>query len=163
MNSEAMVTTLKSLKLFGMAQTLADLAAQSSPAFGQAQAVLDSLLQAEVAEREVRSINYQMQAARFPAYRDLTGFDFRQSSVDEALIRTPHRGEFIEDAQGLCSVRERHQVALLQAQHFTSGARAMGDAPRTRCRLQRGEYIVGVGVGEVDHTFFLDQMFGLGQ
>jgi DNA replication protein DnaC len=86
MNSEAMITTLKSLKLFGMAQTVADLAAQSSPAFGQAQAILDSLLQAEVAEREVRSINYQMQAARFPAYRDLTGFDFRQSSVDEALI-----------------------------------------------------------------------------
>lgn len=104
MNSEAMVTTLKSLKLFGMAQTVADLAAQSSPAFGQAQAVLDSLLQAEVAEREVRSINYQMQAARFPAYRDLTGFDFGQSSVDEALIRVLHRGEFIQDAQNVVLV-----------------------------------------------------------
>jgi DNA replication protein DnaC len=104
MNSEAMITTLKSLKLFGMAQTVADLAAQSSPAFGQAQVVLDSLLQAEVAEREVRSINYQMQAARFPAYRDLTGFDFRQSNVDEALIRVLHRGEFIEDAQNVVLV-----------------------------------------------------------
>jgi DNA replication protein DnaC len=104
MNSEAMVTTLKSLKLFGMAETVAELAAQSSPAFGQAHAVLASLLKAEVAEREVRSINYQMKAARFPAYRDLTGFDFAQSSVDEALIRILHRGEFINDAQNVVLV-----------------------------------------------------------
>jgi len=104
MNSEAMVTTLRSLKLFGMAETVAELAAQSSPAFQQAQSILSNLLQAEVAERDVRSINYQMKAARFPAYRDLTGFDFSHSSVDEALIRVLHRGEFINDAQNVVLV-----------------------------------------------------------
>ncbi len=45
-----------------------------------------------------------MKAARFPAYRDLTGFDFPQSSVDEALIRVLHRGEFINDAQNVVLV-----------------------------------------------------------
>ena len=59
---------------------------------------------AEVAEREVRSINYQMKAARFPAYRDLAGFDFAQSSVDEALTRSLHRCEFLEDAQNVVFV-----------------------------------------------------------
>lgn len=88
MNAEAMVTTLKSLKLFGMAESIAELAEQSSLAFRQVEAILGTLLKAEVAERDVRSIKYQMKAAKFPAYRDLAGFDFRQSGVDEALIRS---------------------------------------------------------------------------
>ncbi|MFQ5469513.1 MAG: IS21-like element helper ATPase IstB, partial [Gammaproteobacteria bacterium] len=51
-----------------------------------------------------RSINYQMKAARFPAYRDLSGFEFTESQVDEALIRALHRCEFIEDAQNVVFV-----------------------------------------------------------
>ena len=82
MKSDAMITTLKSLKLFGMADNIADLAMQSSPLFEQVAPILDTLLKAEVAERDVRSIKYQMKAARFPAYRDLAGFDFHQSTVD---------------------------------------------------------------------------------
>ena len=45
------------------------------------------LLKAETAEREVRSIAYQIKAARFPVYKDLTGFDFASSDVNEALVR----------------------------------------------------------------------------
>lgn len=104
MNADAMVTTLKSMKLFGMADTVAELAAQSSPAFKQAQGILDALLKAEVAERDVRSIKYQMKAAKFPAYRDLAGFDFGQSTVDEVLLRSLHRCEFLDDAQNVVLV-----------------------------------------------------------
>ena len=98
---EAMVTTLKSLKLFGMAQAIEELAAQSSPAYLNAQSILDSLLKAELAEREVRSVNYQMKIARFPAYRDLSGFDFTQSVANEALVRHLHRGEFMDSAHNV--------------------------------------------------------------
>lgn len=101
MNAEAMITTLKSLKLFGMASTIADMATQSAPAYQQALPILETLLKAEVAERDVRSINYQMKVAKFPAYRDLAGFDFQQSAADEALIRSLHRCEFLEDAQNI--------------------------------------------------------------
>ncbi len=104
MNAEAMITTLKSLKLFGMADTVADLAAQSAPAYQQAVPVLQTLLKAAVAERDVRSIHYQMKAARFPAYRNLAGFDFTQSAADEALVRSLHRCEFLEDAQNIVFV-----------------------------------------------------------
>ncbi len=99
MNTEAMILTLRSLKLFGMAETISNLATQSSPVYQQAQPILETLLKAEVAEREVRSINYQMKLAKFPAYRDLQGFDFAQSTVDEMLIKSLHRCEFMEDAQ----------------------------------------------------------------
>ena len=94
--STAMVATLKSLKLFGMAHAVADLAAQGAPAFDAAQAMLAQLLKAETAEREVRSVGYQMKVARFPAYRDLAGFDFAHSEVNEALVRQLHRCEFLE-------------------------------------------------------------------
>jgi len=104
MNAEAMITTFKSLKLFGMAETISNLATQSSPAYQQAQPVLETLLKAEVAERDVRSINYQMKVAKFPAYRDLSGFDFMQSSVDEALIKSLHRCEFMDDSQNVVLV-----------------------------------------------------------
>jgi DNA replication protein DnaC len=104
MNAEAMITTLKSLKLFGMAETIGTMATQAAPAYQQAVPILETLLKAEVAEREVRSINYQMKVAKFPAYRDLAGFDFTQSAVDEALIRSLHRCEFLEDAQNIVFV-----------------------------------------------------------
>lgn len=97
MPHEALVTTVKTLKLFGMAQAMEELARQGSPAYQQAEPVLHGLMKAEMAEREVRSVNYQMKVARFPVYRDLTGFDFSQSAVNEALVRTLHRGEFIDD------------------------------------------------------------------
>jgi DNA replication protein DnaC len=101
MHLEAMIATFKTLKLFGMAQAIGDLAQQGSPAWHGAESMLDALLKAEVAEREVRSINYQMKAARFPSHRDLVGFDFDDSPVNEALVRSLHRGEFIDDAHNV--------------------------------------------------------------
>ena len=104
MSAEAMITTLKSLKLFGMADTIDNMASQASPAYQQAVPILETLLKSEVAERDIRSINYQMRAAKFPAYRDLAGFEFSESQVDEALVRSLHRCEFLEDAQNVVLV-----------------------------------------------------------
>ena len=97
MAAEALLATMKSLKLHGMAQAISELAHQQGPAFRKAEPVLEDLLKAEVAEREVRSINYQMKAAKFPAYRDLAGFTFKDSSVDVSLIKSLHRCEFIQE------------------------------------------------------------------
>lgn len=104
MQPDAMMTTLKALKLFGMAQAVEELAKQGAPAFQGAQGMLGSLLKAELAEREVRSVAYQMKVARFPAYRDLTGFDFAQSTVNEALVQQLHRCEFLEQAHNVVLV-----------------------------------------------------------
>jgi DNA replication protein DnaC len=104
MKSDAMITTLKTMKLHGMADAIGELAAQASPAYQQAVPVLEMLLKAEASERDVRSINYQMAVAKFPAYRDITGFDFSQSPVDEALVKSLHRCQFLEDAQNIVLV-----------------------------------------------------------
>jgi DNA replication protein DnaC len=104
MDSDALIVTLKSLKLFGMAQAVTDLASQGSPAYQGAEDMLGTLLKAELAEREVRSVAYQMKIARYPAYRDLAGFDFSQSTVNEAQVRQLHRCEFLEQAHNVVLV-----------------------------------------------------------
>jgi DNA replication protein DnaC len=101
MSTDTVVLSLKSLKLFGMAGAVAELAEQGAPAYQQSTAVLDQLIRAEVAEREVRSINYQMKIARFPAHHDLTGFAFKDSAVNEALVRTLHRCEFLHQTENI--------------------------------------------------------------
>jgi DNA replication protein DnaC len=99
--SAAVVVMLRGLKMYGMAQAAGDLIEQGAPAFDTAVPILSQLLKAEVAEREVRSIAYQMKAARFPAYKDLAGFDFASSEVNEAMVRQLHRCEFIDGAHNV--------------------------------------------------------------
>jgi IstB-like ATP binding protein len=89
--SAAVEVMLRGLKMYGMAQAVGELIEQGAPAFDAAVPILSQLLKAEMAEREVRSIAYQIKAARFPAYKDLAGFDFASSEVNEALVRQLHR------------------------------------------------------------------------
>ena len=84
----AIVVMLRGLKMFGMAQAAGELMEQGAPAFNSAVPILSQLLKAETAEREVRSVAYQIKAARFPVYKDLSGFDFASSEVNEALVRS---------------------------------------------------------------------------
>ncbi len=100
----SIVITLRSLKLFGMAQAVSELAEQGAPAFDAVQPMLTQLLKAETAERDVRSVAYQLKSARFPAYRDLAGFEFEGSQVSEALVRQLHRGDFIDSAHNVVLV-----------------------------------------------------------
>jgi DNA replication protein DnaC len=97
--SGAIVIMLRSLKMYGMAQAVTDLMEQGAPAFEAAVPTLSQLLKAELAEREVRSIAYHMKAARFPAYKDLTGFDFTASEINEATVRQLHKGGFLDAAE----------------------------------------------------------------
>jgi len=104
MHIEALLSTLKTLKLHGMVSSINELSMQNSPAYQQAVPILETLVKAEVSDREVRSIAYQMKVAKFPAYRDLYGFKFSESCVDEYLIKGLHRCEFIEDHQNIVFV-----------------------------------------------------------
>jgi DNA replication protein DnaC len=96
-----LIGRLKALKLHGMAQCWPELVAKARHSELEPEQWMSELLAAETAEREVRSIAYQMTAARFPAHRDLPGFDFAQAKVDEALVRQLHAGDFINAAHNV--------------------------------------------------------------
>ena len=139
--SGALVIMLRSLKMFGMAQAVGELTEQGSPAFEAAMPILSQLLKAETAEREVRSTAYQLKAARFPAYRDLNGFEFASSEVNEALVRQLHRCEFIEDAHNVVLVGgpgtgKTHIATALGIQ--ASGSATWHDGANARASLDQG-------------------------
>ena len=92
------VKELKSLRLHGMASRYEELLAQGGAGIQSAEWLIRALLEAEVTDRHVRSIRYQMGAARFPVHRDLAGFDFSQSKVDKSLIDQLARCEFTDSA-----------------------------------------------------------------
>jgi DNA replication protein DnaC len=100
----AIIIMLRSLKMHGMAQAAAELTEQGAPALQNAISILSHLLKAEIAEREVRSIAYQLKAARFPTYKDLTCFDFASSQLNEALVRQLHAGAFTDSADNIVLV-----------------------------------------------------------
>jgi len=99
--SADIVARLKALKLHGMAANWPELLAHCRHAALEPERLVEQLLDAEGAERNVRSIAYQMSAARFPAHRDLAGFEFDASAVDEALMRRLHTTQFTEAAHNV--------------------------------------------------------------
>lgn len=56
-------------------------------AIAGAQWLIEHLLQGEHIDRAMRSVNHQMFAAQSPLHRDLAGFDFTSSRVDQPLVR----------------------------------------------------------------------------
>lgn len=57
--------------------------------------LLLDLLEAELAERTLRSIRYRLGLARFPVDKDLDSFDFSASPVQELKVRSLYQGSFL--------------------------------------------------------------------
>lgn len=77
---------LKELRLHGMADAWTDLLAQGEASTASSTWLIEHLLQAEHTDRAMRSVSHQMSAAKFPMHRDLAGFDFEASKVDQSLV-----------------------------------------------------------------------------
>ncbi len=99
-----LVAELKSLRLHGMAQRLEELQTEGGVGIQSAGWLIASLLESESTDRHVRSIRYQMGAARVPVHRDLASFDFTKSKIDEALIRQLASAEFTDAAANVVLV-----------------------------------------------------------
>jgi DNA replication protein DnaC len=93
---------LKVLRLYGMAGAWEELLGQGeSSGLAASRWLVEHLLATEQTDRAMRSINYQMHAARFPVHRDLAGFDFAQSKVDQGLITELADLSFTEQAHNV--------------------------------------------------------------
>ena len=102
--SNDVVAALKGLSLHGMAGAWPEVLGTARMKSLDHEALMHQLLKAESAYRDVRSMAYQMRAARFPAHRDLTGFAFDEAQVDETLVRELHKMKFIESAHNIVFV-----------------------------------------------------------
>ena len=96
-------TELKELRLHGMAGAWDELTTKegkSTDAGVQTSGwLIEHLLQAEHTQRAFASVRHQMKAAKFPLHRDLAGFDFEASKVDQKLVKQLSTLEFTDSAQ----------------------------------------------------------------
>ena len=88
---------MEKLKLRGMHSVYDEVLSNGRKKRSTPDKMILELLQAEAAERRMRSIRYRMGQARFPVLKDLDQFNFSESCVDEAQIRSLYQGDFLED------------------------------------------------------------------
>jgi DNA replication protein DnaC len=106
---------LKELRLHGMAGAWTDLVAQGTLASVESSRwLIEHLLEVERGERAMRSISYQMSAAKFPVHRDLAGFDFEHAQVDRALIEQLAEADRSTDGSRSLVKIQSEQVVKIQ-------------------------------------------------
>ena len=59
--------------------------------------IIGELLAAEIAEKQARSIKYQLTIAKLPLAKDLGEFDFAGTPINEALVRDLASGGFLAE------------------------------------------------------------------
>jgi DNA replication protein DnaC len=95
---------LKTLQLHGMAAAWRELLAEAPRQSSPPEVWLDRLIEAEQADRQVRSLRYQLKAARFPIHRDLSAIDWAETPLDQGQIQQLASAAFMDSAHNLILV-----------------------------------------------------------
>lgn len=95
MERHELIARMADLSLVGMRAAYDEVMSDGIKRQRTVQQILGDLLAAERAEKQARSIRYQLGAARLPLARTLAEFDFAASPVNEGLVRDLHDGAFL--------------------------------------------------------------------
>ncbi len=82
------------LKLYGMRVAYDEIMGNAIKRKHEPPRIVGDLLTAEIAEKQARSIKYQMTVAKLPLAKDIEDFEFAETPVNEALIRDLASGAF---------------------------------------------------------------------
>jgi DNA replication protein DnaC len=63
--------------------------------------IVGDLLQSEIAEKQARSIRYQMTIAKLPLAKDIEEFDFTDTPINDSLVRDLASGGFLADQRNV--------------------------------------------------------------
>jgi len=83
------------LKLYGMKAAFDEIMATAIKRQHEPQRIIGDLLKAETSEKQARSIKYQLTIAKLPLAKDLDGFEFRDTPINETLVKDLAGGGFI--------------------------------------------------------------------
>ena len=83
------------LKLYGMKAAYDETLATALKRQHEPQRFVGDLLRAEISEKQARSIKYQITASKLPLAKDLDDFVFKDTPINEALVRDLAGGGFI--------------------------------------------------------------------
>src|SRR6516162_2222745 len=86
---------MSTLKLYGMRAAYDEVMAAGIKRRHEPPRIVGDLLKSEIAEKQARSIKYQMTLAELPLAKDLDGFKFASTPINEALVRDLANGGFL--------------------------------------------------------------------
>jgi DNA replication protein DnaC len=95
MERSQILETMSGLKLFGMKAAYDEIIATAVKRQHEPQRVVGDLLAAEIAEKQARSIKYQMTIAKLPLAKDLADFSFESTPINVTLVHDLAGGEFL--------------------------------------------------------------------
>ena len=97
-------TSLKALKLYGMATAWSELQASIPKQAHRPETWMERLLAAEQTDRKLKSLRHQLKAARFPIHRDLLGIDWAETPLSQVVVEQLASAAFMETAHNLILV-----------------------------------------------------------
>ena len=83
------------LKLYGMKAAFDEIMATAVKRQHEPQRIVGDLLNAEISEKQARSIKYQLTIAKLPLAKDLNDFQFEGTPINETLVNDLAGGGFI--------------------------------------------------------------------
>jgi DNA replication protein DnaC len=92
---------MSQLKLVGMKSQLDDILGRGRKRQRPVEEILAELLTAEVADKRMRSIRYQLGVAKLPLAKELADFVFDDIPLDQALIDELASGGFLEQQRNV--------------------------------------------------------------
>lgn len=129
MERHELMALMAELSLAGMRAAYDEVMSDGLKRQRTVQQILGDLLAAERAEKQARSIRYQLGAAKLPLAKTLAEFDFTASPLNEGLVRDLHDGGFLETQRnavfiGGTGTGKTHMCIAITANCVRRGARA---------------------------------------
>ncbi|AWJ86503.1 ATPase (plasmid) [Azospirillum sp. TSH58] len=129
MERHELMALMAELSLAGMRAAYDEVMSDGLKRQRTVQQILGDLLAAERAEKQARSIRYQLGAAKLPLAKTLAEFDFAAGPLNEGLVRDLHDGGFLETQRnavfiGGTGTGKTHVCIAITANCVRRGARA---------------------------------------
>ncbi len=129
MERHEVLQMMTELKLGGMRAAFDEVIADGLKRQHPVQRIVGDLLRAEIAEKQARSIKYQLTIARVPLAKDLGQFDFTGTPVNEGLVRDLATGAFLAEQRnavlvGGTGTGKSHLAIAIARSCIRGGARA---------------------------------------
>jgi DNA replication protein DnaC len=95
MERHEIIEMMGTLQLAGMRAAFDELVADGLKRQHPVQRIIGELLNAEIAEKQARSIKYQLTIAKLPLAKELAEFEFAGTPINEGLVRDLAAGAFL--------------------------------------------------------------------
>ena len=116
------------LKLYGMKAAFDEIMATAIKRQHEPQRIVGDLLNAEINEKQARSIKYQLTIAKLPLAKDLEDFQFEATPINQTLVNDLAGGGFIAQQRnavlvGGTGTGKTHMAIAIARSCIRSGAR----------------------------------------